>query len=347
MSFPTATLEMAVRLRIPVIVWGPPGIGKTARISQLANRLGLPLTTLIASIREPSDFGFPRVSDDGVLELCPPSWVKKLQAQGNAILFLDELSTVPRAVQAPLLRIIQEKVVGDEQLPNGVAVVAAANPPAQAAGGWLLAPPLANRLLHLEATADVDEWAQWAIMQSEMHALVAAFLKTQPELLFKMPEDPHKASMAWPSPRSWDSGAHVAAGFRDKEEQILAFTAAVGEVAALTFGEWYDARDIPDPETLLANPDDFTPPMRMDRQYAVLTSVAAAVLRNKTRPRWFAAWKILAKAATTASPDVAAVAAGALINNRGDMPLPRKEMEKFAPLVEAAEQSAKRQAKVA
>src|SRR5205823_11964182 len=64
------------------------------------------------------------------------------------------ISTAPPAVQAAMLRIVLERVVGDLELPPGVRVVAAANPPEQAADGWDLAPPLANRLVHLDWPVD-------------------------------------------------------------------------------------------------------------------------------------------------------------------------------------------------
>lgn len=336
MGFPLTELELAIRQRQPVMLWGAPGVGKTARIYQLAEKLKLPVVVVLASIREPTDFGFPVVRDDGTLHLCPPSWVRDLQRWKNAILFLDELSTAPFAVQAPLLRIIHEKVVGEERLPEEVAIVAAANPPDQAAGGWDLKPPLANRLLHLYVTPDVDEWARWAVIQSQEHALVAAFLRVRPEVLLKVPEEPAEASGPWPSPRSWDAGARLAGQVNDAEKKTVFYAASVGESAALEFAEWRSKQDLPDPETLLADPDSFRIPARADQQFAVLASIAAAVVRNRTRPRWFAAWKLLGRAAGEGIADVAATAALALTAARGDLPIPREELQAFKPLLQAA-----------
>ena len=63
-------------------------------------------------------------------------------------------------MQAALLRVVLERVVGDLELPADVAVVAAANPPEQAADGWDLSAPLANRFCHLEWIADAPGFAQ-------------------------------------------------------------------------------------------------------------------------------------------------------------------------------------------
>ena len=67
---------------------------------------------------------------------CAPGLGWRLAEAGRGLLFLDELSTAPPAVQAALLRVVLERVVGDLTLPDEVAVVAAANPPDQAADGW-------------------------------------------------------------------------------------------------------------------------------------------------------------------------------------------------------------------
>ncbi|GAB3827967.1 hypothetical protein GCM10027610_012050 [Dactylosporangium cerinum] len=125
-------LTLAVAADLPVLLWGEPGIGKTAALTQLAEALDLPLTTVIASVHEPSDFsGLPVVGDDPAVQgvpMAPPDWAVRLVRAGRGLLFLDELSTAPPAVQAALLRLVLERRVGALRLPPGVRIVAAANP---------------------------------------------------------------------------------------------------------------------------------------------------------------------------------------------------------------------------
>lgn len=151
-------LTLAVSADLPVLLWGEPGIGKTAALTQLAASLDLPLTTVIASVHEPSDFsGLPIVGGDPAeqgVPMAPPDWAVRLVRAGKGLLFLDELSTAPPAVQAALLRLVLERRIGSLQLPPGVRIVAAANPRSSAADGWELSPPLANRFVHLQWTHD-------------------------------------------------------------------------------------------------------------------------------------------------------------------------------------------------
>src|SRR5206468_2940991 len=77
-------LGVAVAARCPVLLWGAPGTGKTSAIRAMAACMGWPCETVIASIREPSDFaGLPIVVDGGV-RFAPPAWARNL-AGGTAL----------------------------------------------------------------------------------------------------------------------------------------------------------------------------------------------------------------------------------------------------------------------
>jgi hypothetical protein len=344
-------VELAYRAAVPALLWGPPGVGKTASIRALGARLGVPVVEVITSIREPSDFlGLPVVVDGGV-KYVPPSWAEELA--GGGILFFDEISTAPPAVQAALLRVVLERRVGEHQLSDSVWVVAAANPPDQAAGGWDLAPPLANRFIHLNWRHDAMRWAEEfpayfatsaqnraaagvvvrpgvdAAAWAQARALVAAFIRVRPHLLLQMPTDAERAGRAWASPRTWDfasrvlavaledSGGRVEAAVLDAAECVAG---CVGEGPAGEFVTWARAADLPDPEELLADPSSFRLPERGDIAYAVLSAVATAVVSRCTAERWAAAWEILGRAAEQGAKDIAAAAARQLARLRREKP---------------------------
>jgi ATPase family protein associated with various cellular activities (AAA) len=352
-------LAVAVAARVPVLLWGAPGTGKTSAIRAMAETMGLPCETVIASIREPSDFaGLPVISDKTV-HFAPPRWAQRLAEAGTGILFLDELSTAPPAVQAALLRVVLERTVGDLALPADVAVVAAANPPEQAADGWDLSAPLANRLCHLswettpKSIADglASGWSApdvpllpdgWESGELLNRGLVATFLRARPALAIAPPTDATAAGRGWPSPRTWEMAARLvtaaaAAGAGDQARSAL-IRGAVGEGAGVEFLAWVTEMDLPDPEAVLADPASFRLPERGDRAYAALASIAAAVAALPTPDRWIAGWRVLGSCAETA-PDVAATAAMVLAKCRppdleaGQMP---PEIKMFLPLIRDA-----------
>ncbi len=328
-------LALAVSANLPVLLWGEPGIGKSASLQQLAAGLGVPLETVIASVHEPSDFaGLPIVGDDPARDgvpMAPPDWAVRLARTGRGLLFFDELSSAPPAVQAALLRVVLERRVGSLELPPSIRIVAAANPPSSAADGWHLSPPLANRFVHLHWTHDPRTVARglagtWPAIEvptvhpsrmpgavARARGTIAGFLTARPGLVHHLPGDADSRGGAWPSPRSWEMALRLLAFHlatdTGRDALATALIGAVGDGAGLEISTYLEELDLPDPERVLADPAAFALPERGDRQLAFLTAVVAAVQARTTQQRWDAGWVVLAKAVDAGVPDVAARAA--------------------------------------
>ena len=358
MSTTKTALAVAMQARIPTVVMGPPGGGKTSYINSMAVALGVHCETIIASIREPSDFGgLPIVENGHGVRFEAPQWARNLDEKGG-ICFIDEISTAPPAVQAALLRVLLEAVVGDLKLdPTKVSFLAAANPPEQAAGGWDFSPPLANRLCHLQWDLVTDEWTDgmqngwpapsipmlpktWEKGIPQARALVSSFIKARPNLLLAVPDNEDEQGKAWPSPRTWDMAARASAaadsiGSTDAKNALI--IGCVGEGAGLEYLTWVRDMDLPDPEMLLAKPEKFDAVklgQRGDRLYAVMTAVAIAFSQKPTKKRWDAAVSILAKAGEH-KPDIAASSAKLIANNRPEgVTIPKSIGEIFGPLLQ-------------
>ncbi|MEU3448354.1 MoxR family ATPase [Streptomyces thermolilacinus] len=352
-------LTLAVAADLPVLLWGEPGIGKTAALTQLADALGLPLTTVIASVHEPSDFsGLPVVGDDPAeqgVPMAPPDWAVRLVRAGRGLLFLDELSTAPPAVQAALLRVVLERRVGALRLPPGVRIVAAANPRASAADGWELSPPLANRFVHLRWTHDTDvvvrglggTWPRATLPRLDPERLpravdfarraVCGLLSARPALVHRLPGNEARRGGPWPSPRTWEMTlslvAFATAAGVSRDVLSLLVRGTVGDGPGLELLAGLDRMDLPDPEDLLAAPDTAALPERGDLRQAALDGVVEAVRARPARSRWDAAWTLLVRAVETGAPDLVVVPATTLASlRREDWDVP-ESIERLAGVV--------------
>lgn len=299
---------------IPVLLWGPPGIGKSSIIADIAQQMNLPLEVVILSVREPSEItGIPFVTN-GRVEIAPPIWMERLCKAGKGILFFDELTTAPPSVQSAALRIILDRVVGDTKLPNEVRIIAAANQTEFILGGWQLSPPLANRFCHVKYDGpSVAEWTSWlttgtavkpltkptdeslASEEAKAKGLIVTFLTRRNGGLLgpSVPKDPNLASKGWPSPRSWDMMMKIFACAKAVNvESFELIEGCIGEGAAKEFSVFVAYADLPDPAALVTGMIKFShDPTRLDRTVAVTTSLAAyAVMFPDLSPK---VWKLL------------------------------------------------------
>ncbi len=320
-------LGICVSARIPVLLWGNPGEGKTAAVES-ARDLGWMVETVIITHSEPSDFaGLPVVTSDGSVSLAPPGWAKRLaEHPGRAMAFFDEFSTASPSLQAAALRPLTHYEVGSIQLPDTVAFVAAANPADVAAAGWELAAPTASRFVHLdwgmpyEVFADGLVTGRWPSLPVHEHpddydrfladerVLVAGFLRVRESQLSVIPSVAAERGRAFPTPRTWDYAARLAAFAKavdaGAEVQRLLVAGCVGDAASHEYLRWAAEHDLPDPELLLNDPGsaDFTG-ARPDRVFVTLQGVLASFSRDDTAERWRAAIEVCARAADQVGVD--------------------------------------------
>lgn len=313
---------------LPTLLWGPPGSGKTSVIAAFLRQLGLPFMRLSPAEQGEGRFGVvPVPGADGFLYYPAPADVVMHFKDGRGGLFIDELNTAPPSIQAPLLGLVQLRTLGSYTMPAGVRVIGAANEVRDAAGGWDLAPALANRFGHFDYSGlDASDWAsallggfsmpatdqvtagdleamvaaKWPEAEAVARGLVSGFITRRPDNLHKQPAR-GGGERAWPSRRTVTYATTALAsaivhGLSESDTDTL-LSGFVGRGWVSEFRTWTEHADLPAPVDLLDGKVKFVhDERRPDRTLAVLGACAALVVpekADKRKDRMARFWQLL------------------------------------------------------
>jgi len=264
----------------PVMLWGPPGIGKSQIIAQVATRHAAPMIDIRLSQMEPSDLrGIPFRIENRV-EWAVPSMLPDAERHGpDGILFLDEITSAPPSVSAAAYQLILDRRLGDYEVPPGWAIFAAGNRQGDRGVTYTMPAPLANRFSHFEVETNIDDWVSWAYANNMDDRLIG-FLRFRPELLFDF--DPAHNPVAFPSPRSWEFAHRTLQKFGDHPELLLpTLQACVGPAAGLELHAFIENLDnMPDLDAILRG-EPVAVPREVDLQYAVASALVGRAIRAK------------------------------------------------------------------
>lgn len=223
-SVTPSRLKMAMRHSLnrkrPLFVWGPPGIGKSDIVAEVAREQNRPLIDIRLPLMEPTDMrGIPYLADvkiydkdgnlvkdesgvpltDKVFRWSTPSDLPT-DPNSRALVFFDEMSAAPPSVQAATYQIILNRKIGTYTLPKDVVIVAAGNRVKDKGVAYNMPMPLANRFTHVTLDVSFDDWQEWAVL-NRVHKDIVGYLSFQPNDLNQF--KPSGDSYAFATPRSW------------------------------------------------------------------------------------------------------------------------------------------------
>jgi hypothetical protein len=271
-SLATTILKSCLSVNVPLFLWGPPGIGKSQIVAQVAASLQLPLIDIRAVLLDPVDLrGVPSVSD-GVTRWNPPNF---LPTAGEGVLFLDELSQAPDSVQSSLLQLVLDRKLGEYSMPDGWRILAAGNRVTDGTFSRKISKALGSRFAtHLELAVDLDEWCAWAI-ENKVPAEIMAFLRLRPELLHHF--DAKAQGNSFPCPRVWANVGKFM-GILPLEAELPFFSGALGYGPAAEFTSFLQVyRDLPDLDALLLAPDETEIPKEPSVLYALCGAMSRKI----------------------------------------------------------------------
>jgi len=221
--------------RLPaVMIWGPPGVGKSAIVRSVAEANKCEFIDLRLAQMEAIDIkGLPVPEKDGVRWKISAAYPRDPASKG--ILFLDELSACDRTIQTAAYELILDRKLGEDyRLPDGWLIVAAGNRTEDVASAVAMSSALANRFLHVELDYDPKGWLDWA-RQNDVHGAVIGLIRFNPALLADMDETKQNLERGFPTPRSWERVSFLLNRMRDASEDLLraAVCGLIGNSAGL------------------------------------------------------------------------------------------------------------------
>jgi hypothetical protein len=266
--------------RVPLHIWGAPGVGKSQIVAQVARELSYEFLDVRASQLDPVDWrGIPHVEQGQTTWAVP----KFLPSAGRGVLFLDELTAAPQMTQAACYQLVLDRKLGEYELPDGWLVIAAGNRASERGVHFAMPRPLRNRFVHLDLDPDLPEWCEWAV-KAHIRPEIIAFLRFKPDLLHQLGS---LDANAWPTPRSWEMASRVLEGSLNRHKlatsnpqlrvpdiELDLLSGAVGEAAAGEFTAFLRLyRQLPSIDQIFLAPDHAPVPSEPSAQYAIATAL--------------------------------------------------------------------------
>lgn len=195
----TGTFRIPVPRQRPVLLIGPPGIGKTAIMEQIAGECGVGLVsyTMTHHTRQ-SAIGLPVLTErqfagkeytvtSYTMSEIIASVYEQMEKTGcrDGILFLDEINCVSETLMPAMLQFLQYKTFGSHALPEGWVIVAAGNPPAYNRSVREFDTVTLDRVRYMKVEPDFPIWKHYAVERG-LHPAVLSFLELRPERFYVM-----------------------------------------------------------------------------------------------------------------------------------------------------------------
>ena len=252
-----------------VMLWGPPGVGKSQGVRQIAAELERMMgkTVNVTDVRlllfNPVDLrGIPTSNADKTLAIWLKPQIFQMDDSNDVvnILFLDEISAAPPSVQAAAYQITLDRTVGEHRLPDNCIVIAAGNRVTDKSVAYNMPKALANRMCHFEVYSKAESWVDWAITAG-VNDKVLSFIEYKPDMLLKFSTETE--GNAFPTARTWEMVSNVLNYISEDIGMVYPLiTGCVGEDAAKEFRRWDEVyTNVPPVKEIFAGKHKIIPKM--------------------------------------------------------------------------------------
>jgi len=274
-------LRRTIPARLPVLLIGAPGVGKTALVQEVARELGYGLVTSHPVTSDPTDFrGLPWMVD-GRASFLPIGDLERLSELKDrpGIWLIDDLGQAATATQAAVMQLVHRnsRALNGFELPDSVAVIACTNRAQDRAGvGTFLAPLVSRFTTVLTVEPEPVSFVQWAIRHGGFNPLVASFIRWRPEFLLDTSRPEHSLEQRC-SPRTWHHVSRLLDLGLSPSELRPAVLGAITPAIATEFLAYLQVfARLPNADLVRADPHNAPVPTELDALYATSIHLALA-----------------------------------------------------------------------
>lgn len=270
-------IETCIEADKALMLWGPPGCGKSSIVNATAERLGYRVVDLRMVLLDPVDLrGLPHV-ENGIAKWAKPTFLD-IKDDEKVVIFLDELNRATSLVQNSGLQLVQDRQIGEHKVPDTVRFIAACNRESDGGGVNKLTSAMCNRWAHVNVDADLQDWCKWAVTEkANIHPMVLAFLRYRPELFNKFDRD----AKAFPTPRSWEGVSKMTYTGRNGDIGMALTAGLVGDGAAVEFTAYQKLfHQLPNIDLIMMNPKSAPVPKEASALYAVSAALGRVAAKE-------------------------------------------------------------------
>jgi hypothetical protein len=281
----TELMGKMIPARMPVMITGKPGVGKTDSTETVTASINYDLILTHPVVNEPVDYkGLPM--PNGALGLATEATFlpfgelsRAINATRPTVWFFDDLGQASPSVQAACMQLFLARRVNGHVLPDCITFVAASNRRVDRAGVSGILEPVKSRFVTIvELEPDIDSWCMWAYAHN-IPATLIAFLRYRPELLCQFQATADLTNS--PVPRTWSHLAKLESLGLSAPVEAEAMNGAVGSGAAgeyLAFRQMFQS--LVNLDAILLDPDKAKIPTNTSELYATAVGLAGRANRG-------------------------------------------------------------------
>ena len=252
-----SAIAFAIEHKLPLLVKGAPGTGKSDIVAQACVLAGADLIISHPVVSDPTDYKglpFPVKGKDEATFLPFGDLLKLIQASRPTVFFLDDLGQAPMSVQSSVMQLILARRINGHRISEHVVFLAATNRRQDKAGVMGILEPVKSRFAAIvELEVEVEDWVQWAYA-NKMPSELIAFIRFRPNLLHDF--KPTADIVNTPCPRTVAYVGNMMNSGIPTGLDYEMISGAAGEGFAAEFIGFQNVyKDLPDIPQLLLHPD--------------------------------------------------------------------------------------------